>query len=140
MQKNGFTLVELIAVITVLAVMLVLTIPAIFKARDNTLKGLSNEQERNIKDAGMLLGIDLDDYASDVFNCTGWLANDNTSETPYCIKTSEKWTEVKVTVKDLVEHKYFRDDNNHCKGTLTIKKSSEGDSYKVDLGSDISCS
>lgn len=126
MKSKGFTLVELIAVITVLALLLVIAIPGFMKARDNALQGLSKTQQKNLKYAGETVGVDLDDYMSDIYNCVGsWIE-------PKCnFGTSGKWESVELTVDELKEHNYFEDTDGHCKGSIFIMKRSSG--YDVNL-------
>lgn len=129
MKNSGFTLIELLAVIAIMAIILVLTVPMILNSRDNTLRGISREEERNLKYAGELVGIDLDEYMSDIYNCnsTSWI-NDK------CTRADGKWLEVKVSVADLKEHGYFEDVKGHCEGEMTITKLASSD-YNVTLNS-----
>lgn len=117
MKKDGFTLVELLAVIVIISILLIIVIPSVYIVRQKAIKGLSDEEEKNIKEAGELLGIDLDDYMTDVYNCKAgsWVALK-------CTKSNDKWVEAKVSVEDLVDHGYFRDEKGHCTGELTVTK------------------
>lgn len=126
-RKSGFTLIELLAVITILALILIVAVPGVLKARDRVLLGLSKEQEKSLRDAGSLLGIDLDDYMSNVYNCKGgsWLDSvDKCTKVDVTEndKVVKKWVEVTVSVEDLKEHGYFTDVQKHCNGTITITK------------------
>lgn len=127
-EEEGFTLVELLAVIVILAAIMVIAIPAVLNTRRSALGALSKEQEKNLKDAGKLLGVDLDDYASSIYDCKegSWIM---TSSGAKCTKTSAGWAEVKIDVPTLVQNGYFKDENNHCSGTLTITKTESG--YRV---------
>lgn len=129
MKKNGFTLVELLAVIVILAFLLLLLVPSIFKTKENALGSLNNLQEKNLKEAAKLLALDIDDYTSDVYNCksSSWLSG----------KCSKEWTELTVSVEELIEHGYFQDEQNHCTGTIKINKN--GSPYKIELESDVTC-
>lgn len=133
MKKNGFTLIELISVIAILALILIIAVPAVFKGRENALKGLSKEQERNIKEAALILALDIDDYSSDVFNCNSasWMNGKCTKD------SNEKWVEATVTVAELKTHEYFEDRKGICSGTVTVAK--DGSPYKVTLQEDIEC-
>lgn len=135
MKKNGFTLVELIAVIAILALLITIAVPVITNSRDDTLKALSKEQERGLKDAGKLVGVDLDDYSTDIYNCKtdSWIEDK-------CIKDEDtkKWVQVKLDIADLKAHGYFTDSNSHCSGSLTITKTTSGD-YNVEMDSSTSC-
>ncbi len=130
MKKNGFTLIELLAVIVIIGVVMSLSVSMILNARINTEKALSNEQVKAIKEAGKLLGVDLDDYYSDVYNCnsTSWI---RTTSGVSCHVEGDTWKTVALDVKDLKDHGYFQDDANHCSGKVNITKVDNG--YNVSL-------
>ncbi len=133
MNKKGFTLVELLAVIGVLSLILVFAIPAVFSSRDNIISGISAQEKKNIIEAGKMFAIDLDDYTSDVFNCksTSWAKNK-------CTKSSGRWTKAVVKLSELKSHDYFEDTNDHCTdGNITIIKTESG--YDVTIESKIKC-
>ena len=117
MKDRGFTLVEVLAVIVVLSAILVIAVPTILNSQSSSLDAITKQEKKNIEDAGKMVGIDLDDYTSDIYNCkTGsWIQKK-------CTKKSKKWTEVKITVDDLISNNYFKDQDNHCSGNITIKK------------------
>lgn len=50
-KKNGFTLVELMAVIAILAIILAIVVPKVFRSVDESKKRACNIQLTNIKDA-----------------------------------------------------------------------------------------
>lgn len=129
----GFTLIEVLVVIVILGLLLILGVPAILSTRNSALAGISAEEENSIKEAGKILGIDLDDYTSEVYNCkTGsWILSK-------CTKKNEKWVEVTVTLDDLKEHDYFSDKAGHCKGNITVTKKADGKDYSVSLN-DVKC-
>ncbi len=133
MKRNGFTLIELISVIAVIALILIIAVPSVFKGRENAIKGLSKEQEKNINDAVLILALDLDDYTSDIYNCNSrsWMSEK-------CEKDSkEKWVSATVTVEDLKSHEYFDDRKGVCSGTIKVSKT--GSPYEVTLLEDIEC-
>lgn len=126
MKKKGFTIVELLAVITILGLLLTLAVPMILNASGDVQKGLSKQMEKGLKEAGELLGLDLDDYSRDIYNCKegSWISMK-------CTKPTGIWTEVTVSVQDLIDHGYFKDTNKHCSGDLTVTKAGNG--YTVTL-------
>lgn len=147
-RKKGFTLVELLAVIVILAAIMVIAIPAVLEAKERAMGALSKEQMKNLQDAGKLLGVDLDDYATDIYDCKdgSWI---RTSSGAKCERTSEGWIEVTIDIQTLVEHGYFKSDtptleehgylkidNNHCIGSITIDRTNTG--YKV-TNNDVKC-
>lgn len=127
-RNSGFTLVELLAVIVVLALIMTIAIPSVLSVRNSIMGKLSKEQERNLTDAGKLLGIDLDDYNSPIYECKvgSWVTTTSGVE---CTKPTSGWTEIKVGVKDLVDNGYFKDEKKHCEGFITVSKTNSG--YKV---------
>ncbi len=126
MRKRGFTLIELLVVIVLLAILLVIVAPNLFGARERAKEGINKEQERNIKDAAMVVGVDLDDYMSRIYNCKSgsWIEGKCTKDEDH------KWTRVDITVEDLVNHGYFEDIKSQCKGDLSLTKNSGG-TYSV---------
>lgn len=130
-MKRGFTLIEILAVITILALILAISVPMIMNSRQNAILGLNKAQQKNLKFAGETVGIDLDDYMSDIYNCLGsWIENKCKMD------SNGKWTEVTLTLDDLIEHEYFDDVQKHCSGSITIVKRDSG--YKVNYN-DVKC-
>ena len=58
MKKKGFTLAELLAVIVILGLIAVITIPAVTKTLGETKGNLCEDQLKNIKEAARLYGSD----------------------------------------------------------------------------------
>ena len=125
MKTRGFTLIELLAVITVLALLLTLAVPSILNAQKNAQTGLNTTQKKNVKLAGETVGIDVDDYMSDIYNCSGWIASKCTKD------DTGKWSSITLSMEDLTAHEYFEDQNNHCSGNIIISKNNSG--YAVDF-------
>lgn len=131
-DKKGFTLIELIAVIVILALLLVIAVPSILNARNNAIRGLDKEQKRNIEEAGKMLGIDLDDYMTEVYNCkASWPSE--------CNKNDEgKWTSVRVSIEELKTKGYFTDEANKCSGNILVQKGNYN-MYNITLEEDVKC-
>ena len=125
MENKGFTLMELLVVIGLIAILLVIAIPSVLNVKNNALKGISKQEEANIKDASLLVAVELDDYESEIYNCKSgsWIASK-------CSKSSDnKWTSFSITLNDLIEHGYFSDKEKHCKGSVIVTKNTKG-TYK----------
>ena len=131
MNKRGFTLVELLAVISILALLLVITVPAVMNSRNNAIKGITKEEENSIKESAKLVGIDLDDYMSEIYNCkvSSWIESN-------CTLADGNWIEAKITIDELKKHNYFDDAQNHCSGEITVTKVESG--YNITLN-DVKC-
>lgn len=136
-NKKGFTIMELIVIIGILALLLIISVPAIMNARNNAIGGLNKEQENNIKEAGKLLGIDLDDYNTEIYECKSgsWITTSGSDVK--CTKDAGSWVEVHLKVSKLVEKGYFSDEGNHCSGGLTVTKTNSG--YRVTFDADLKC-
>lgn len=86
-DKNGFTLVELLIVIAIIAILSIIIVPSVLKINDNINDELYTQKVDNIETAAEL-------YASnnpDIFNGA---------------------TEVKIKVKDLIKGNYIEIDTN----------------------------
>ena len=133
-MNKGFTLVEILAVIAILSLIMIITIPTVMKTRGNIENTLSQEEKKNIEESGRLLGVDLDDPYSDIFNCAkGWIKEESGAN---CEISNSSWSKLSVDLSLLQSHDYYRDDQNRCKGTITITKSAS--SYVVD-SSNVTC-
>ena len=58
MNKKAFTLIELLAVITILALLTLIAVPAISKQMDNSKETLYNNQLKNIEESARAWGAD----------------------------------------------------------------------------------
>ena len=138
MNKKGFTLVEIVAVICVLALIMIVVVPAVQKSLTNAKTGISNINKKNIEEAAKTLGTEI-------------LFCDDESDTE--LKTNlgvtscaEAKTDLEATLKfslgDLEAWGYFSDDSGNCKNDLdkniTIL-SDENDKITVSLDKDITC-
>ena len=115
MRKKGFTLVELLAVIVVIAAVIVIATPSLLNIGDSARNKITETEKKNLIEAGKMLALDLDDSDSNLYNCSGWIT--------HCDKDKNgNWTSVTISVSDLVSHGYFTDNDNHLSEyILTIK-------------------
>lgn len=133
LKNKGFTLVELIAVIIVLSLLMTLVAPTVLRSKDNALNALSKEQEKGIRESAKMVGIDLDDYHTDIYNCkeASWIEDK-------CHKdVNGDWNNVELTLDDLSDHGYWQDLKGHCKGGVVLSKDSRGN-YQVEFR-DVKC-
>ena len=106
LEKNGFTLIELLAVILVLGMIIVFAIPAINGSGSSSREKISELEKKNLIEAGKMLALDLDESTTDIYNCNGWIEN-------LCTKSTDKWSRVTISVKELINHGYFIDYDHH---------------------------
>lgn len=105
MKKNGFTLVELLAVIAVLAILILVAAPNVIRMIGKQQDKLTEQALNDLKDAAV-------SYASaNVF----LKACADGFEPTSVDSTSVSGCTVKISVEELVTKQYFRDDSNHCK-------------------------
>ncbi len=112
-KKKGFTLVELLAVIVVLAVVIMLASRSVFRIVRNTQEQTSFEMRENAKDAALTYSFNHFHltkcsvaFSKEMYedNNTSHL---NTAANASCIG--------RVTIKDLKEEGLFEDNHGYCK-------------------------
>ena len=138
-MKKGFTLVELLAVITVLSLLLIITYSNVIDTKDKVLDNITELEKKNIKEAANLLAADLDNPYSSIYNCKNSNLTCTMSENTDSRKVM--WVSVNVDINYLKENKYL-ETNKECSGTISIVKNlKENNNYVVDINfnSDVSC-
>ncbi|MBD8923584.1 prepilin-type N-terminal cleavage/methylation domain-containing protein [bacterium] len=90
LNKKGFTLVEMLAVIAILALVMSLCVMGVVKVRNNALEKMLENKMNDLVGSAVLLGQQSEDL-EEVCNVDGEVYN-------YCKI---------VTVKDLIEQKYY---------------------------------
>lgn len=90
LNKKGFTLVEMLAVIAILALVMSLCVMGVVKVRNNALEKMLENKMNDLVGSAVLLGQQSEDL-EEVCNIDGEVYN-------YCKI---------VTVKDLIEQKYY---------------------------------
>lgn len=132
MNKKGFTLVELIAVVTILSIIMLISIPSINNSLGASKDSLDKITKKNLVDAGRILAneviyCDMSDNARIIFN------------TGDCSDAKNKLIDSSVTISvdDLIKYKYFEDPESLCSGTIKI---SADNNYKVKVNvENVSC-
>jgi prepilin-type N-terminal cleavage/methylation domain-containing protein len=153
-NNKGFTLVEILAVLSVLGVVSILIIPTMLKAFYDTRSLLSESDERQILDAAKMWMTDFDRSVNKyIYTGSGIELNGHTYANGDALQVYDWRTYVienhgiNVTMKELVEGGYYDQrcdyskENNTCKvpETCTIKVGLEyttavGDRYYVVTG------
>lgn len=90
LNKKGFTLVEMLAVIAILALVMSLCVMGVVKVRNNALEKMLENKMNDLVGSAVLLGQQSEDL-EEVCNVDGVVYN-------YCKV---------VTVKELIEQKYY---------------------------------
>jgi prepilin-type N-terminal cleavage/methylation domain-containing protein len=110
MKKNGFTLVELLAVIVVLGAILAIAIPNIIKILDNTRQNVYKE------------------YEKELVNSTKNYTVENIKMLPKQINEKTKITLQDLQSKDYVEEiKNPKNESEKCVGYIEVEKIATGD-------------
>lgn len=117
MNKKGFTIVEILFVIAIIGIITTITVIVVQNTKDKASSAIIEQEKKEIDTSLRILGIDLNDYESDIYNCMdgSWI------ETKCHMNTStNKWQWVKVDVQDLKEHGYLKDSSSRCSGEVTL--------------------
>lgn len=118
MKKNGFTLVELIAVVGLLALIIIIAVPIVNDSGKNSREKIYQTKVEMIEDAAVIYG--QDNYRM-IINCSKAKETSDTefdaskcfkASTDRYDKTSEGYRTVKLTVGELVQEDYYTADGD----------------------------
>ena len=121
MNKKGFTLVEILAVIVILSLVVVIVSTKGFGAFDNTKKKITEENLKTIKESANILATQIescdDDVDSELWEGDDSLANLNgiSNDKKDCSGLKEKMSSnecISVTVGYLIENNYLSDNDD----------------------------
>lgn len=129
-MKKGFTLVELLAVIVILALIMTFAIPSVLKSRNASLEKISEIEVKNIKDAAIVLATDVDTSGNVQNECNKLSLSCTYSADGKSIET------INTSVDGLVNLGYYDDSSKNtadkkCSGNIVITASGNG--YNVDM-------
>lgn len=132
-NKKGFTLVELLGTIAILALLSVIVFTKGFGAFNKTKESINKIEEDNLLEAAKVFLVDVDNgLCPNDIDCTA--------------KKNECASGCTVSVEYLEKHNYFDDKGNHCKDEMILNlfiEQNEGvtTGYKAEKQSDdIICS
>ena len=116
MNKKGFTLVEILAVLVILSLLLILTIPSIKNALTNGKNKINEINKKQIEDAAKII-VDEVIYC----NMTEITKKALGAETSCSIAKTKLINGVKIDLKNLE----LDDKSSKCSGTINVKIDSE---------------
>lgn len=129
-NNKGFSLIEVIVAITIIAILMIIAIPSINNILKNSKTQISSLMEKNIEEAAKL-------YGQEIFMCnTEDIIELPESEAITCIDAKEKLTTdegILVTIGFLKDKGYFTDKASKCDPNGEIKVSLENTKIKVEL-------
>lgn len=118
MKKNGFSLVELLAVVVILAIIISIAGYSVFRVRDNSLEKLLNTKIDNLIDSAKLYGQEnWQEKQSELSSCT----IDGVAS--YCLD---------VTVYDLIDKGYYTSSEVNSDGEKDLINNVTGKSMLCD--------
>ena len=122
MKKNGFTIVEILVVIAIIGIITTVTVVIVQNTKERASSAIIEQEMKEIDTALRILGIDLNDYESDIYNCK----EDSWVETKCHInEETKKWQWVEVDIEDLKEQRYLKDTSSRCHGVVTLYNGTE---------------
>ena len=117
MNKRGFTIVEILLAIALIGIITTVTVLVIQNTKERATNAIIEQEKKEIDTALRVLGIDLDDYESDIYNCKdgSWI-----SSMCHISESTQKWQWVRVDIEDLKYQGYLKDNSSRCSGEVTL--------------------
>lgn len=116
MNKKGFTLVEILAVIVILGLVMTIVGTKGFGAFDNTKKAITSQNINAIKEAGRVLATQIENCDDDDVNDRKLYESDNrlVKDITNCSELIDKMSKdgIDVTVKYLINNGYLSDNKD----------------------------
>lgn len=120
MNKKGFTLVEVIAVISVLALVMIIVIPAVSRQFTNSKEALSKINRKNASESAMLFGTDVVTCDKNALNILKEKVSEKSDEA-YCVTARDAIsTGLEVSLDFLKSNNYLTDYDDRCSGNVII--------------------
>ena len=132
MNKKGFTLVEVLAVLVILSLLLILTIPSIRDALTNGKKKINDINKKQIEDAAKIIVdeviyCNMSDETKKLLGVDEKKVDENDKKIPICEQAMTSLTQKdkngKIVGKDIniKALKLSNNDSEKCEGTINIK-------------------
>ena len=120
MNKKGFTLVEILAVLVILSLLLILTIPSIKNALTNGKNKINDINKKQIEDAAKII-VDEVIYCNMTEIAKDALKDETSDEISCSIAKTKLINGVNIDLKNLE----LDDKSSKCSGTINVKIDSE---------------
>ncbi len=125
MKKNGFTLVEILAVIAVLGILITIASKSVITIMNREKQKLVNETQKNLESAAIAY---IQSERITLTTC-------NTSFDPQNPKTNERNCFREIKVNDIIKSGLFTDDQKYCDRESSVLvyryKSAEYSDYRA---------
>lgn len=130
MNKNGFTLVELLAVVVVLGLIAAVLVPIIQDTLNSSENKINSINIKQVEDAGKIVGEEI--LFCDINDNTRKVVGNNLTK---CDEMQEELYNQGITlnIKDLKTYKYLSDPNDLCTGSIII--TADENTFKVSIDS-----
>jgi len=128
MNKKGFTLVEVLAVLVILSLLLILTIPSIRDALTNGKNKINDINKKQIEDAAKII-VDEVIYCNMTEIAKDALKDETSDEISCSIAKTKLINGVNINLKNLE----LDDKSSKCSGTINVKIDSETYKETIDM-------
>lgn len=128
MNKKGFTLVEILAVLVILSLLLILTIPSIKNALTNGKNKINDINKKQIEDAAKII-VDEVIYCNMTEIAKDALKDETSDEISCSIAKTKLINGVNIDLKNLE----LDDKSSKCSGTINVKIDSETYKETIDM-------
>lgn len=128
MNKKGFTLVEVLAVLFILSLLLILTIPSIRDALTNGKNKINDINKKQIEDAAKII-VDEVIYCNMTEIAKDALKDETSDEISCSIAKTKLINGVNINLKNLE----LDDKSSKCSGTINVKIDSETYKETIDM-------
>lgn len=128
MNKKGFTLVEVLAVLVILSLLLILTIPSIRDALTNGKNKINEINKKQIEDAAKII-VDEVIYCNMTDIAKDALKDETSDEISCSIAKTKLINGVNINLKNLE----LDDKSSKCSGTINVKIDSETYKETIDM-------
>lgn len=128
MNKKGFTLVEVLAVLVILSLLLILTIPSIRDALTNGKNKINEINKKQIEDAAKII-VDEVIYCNMTEIAKDALKDETSDEISCSIAKTKLINGVNIDLK----HLELDDKSSKCSGTINVKINSETYKETIDM-------